>query len=84
MELKTGTHHELPLPMPMTERGEQFRPTVTSGPRTRPSSSAMMETTGLSDFSTELQHWTGPVEQELGGGWLEGFDRFASVGGEFS
>ncbi len=39
----------------------------------------MMDAAGLLDFSTWLQHWTGPVEQELGGGEPEGFDLFASV-----
>ena len=52
--------------MPMTERGEQVRPTETLGPRTMPSRPMMSFATGSFDVVTLLQHWTGPVEHEDG------------------
>lgn len=69
---------QLPAPIPMTESGEQVMPTTTSGPSTMPSSPRMSDATGLLAFSTELQHWTGPVEQ-VGGGFADGFGLFAAT-----
>ncbi len=45
-----------------------------------PSSPRRIDATGLLAFSTELQHWTGPVEHEEGGwGLPEGFGLFATT-----
>jgi len=54
-----------PLLKPKTVRGEQVRPTATSGPTMTPKSPSILSR--MSEFAvvTELQHWTGPLLQEL-------------------
>jgi len=54
-----------PGPKPAVLRGEQVRPTATVGPTTRPTSDLTKSCTCELAVVTELQHWTGPVLQEL-------------------
>lgn len=59
-------------PTPMTDKGEQVRPTPTLPPRTIPRRPAMSCASGSFEVVSVLQHWTGPVEHEPPGepeGW---------------
>jgi len=54
-----------PLLKPKAVMGEQVKPTATSGATTRPMSPSIKLRTFWLALVTELQHWTGPLLQEL-------------------
>jgi len=61
----TGCDVHDPLLKPMAARGEQVKPTATSGATMTPTSPTIRSRTDWLALVTELQHWTGPLLQEL-------------------